>query len=153
MTYELDAGKMKSLASILTTLALLSGLKPAGECSAQALPDSLVERIRAGAAELVLPGDSIVLPLVGTPTLPLVGVMINGTGPYRFLIDLGSNVTLLRRDVVDASRSTVLVDRATSDIVHVGTIALGEALLKGVTAASYDELDVDGVLGYNVLQY
>lgn len=145
--------KMKGLTSALIILALFVGLTPPGKCFAQALPDSLVERIRAGAAGLVLPGDSVVLPLVGTPTLPLVEVMINGTGPYRFLIDLGSNVTLLRRNVVDASRSTVLVERPTSDIVHVEALTLGGARLEGVTVASYDELDVDGVLGYNVLQY
>ncbi|MGH7571437.1 MAG: aspartyl protease family protein [Gemmatimonadota bacterium] len=145
--------KTKRQTSALITLAFLAGLTPTGDCFAQALPDSLVDRIRAGAAGLVLPGDSVALPLVGTPTLPLVEVSVNGTGPYRFLIDLGSNVTLLRRNVVDASRSTVLVDRPTSDIVHVEAIALGDARLEGVTVASYDELDVDGVLGYNVLQY
>jgi hypothetical protein len=62
-------------------------------------------------------------------------------------------VTLLRRNVVDASRSSILVERPTSDIVQVETIALGGARLEDVTVASYDELDVDGVLGYNVLQY
>ncbi len=143
---------MKSRTSALI-LALLAGVTPTGVCFAQALPDSLVERIRAGAAGLVLPGDSVGLPLVGTPTLPLVEVRVNGTGPYRFLIDLGSNVTLLRRNVVDASRSTVLVERTTSDIVYVEAMALGDARFECVTVASYDELDVDGVLGYNVLQY
>lgn len=145
--------KMKILASALITLLLLVGPRTTEECSAQGLPDSLVEQIRAGAAGIVLPGDSVAVPLVGTPTLPLVEVSVNGTGPYRFLIDLGSNVTLLRRNVVDASRSTVLVERPTSDIVHIEVIALGDARLEGVTVASYDELDVDGVLGYNVLQY
>jgi hypothetical protein len=144
---------MKSSASVLTTLALIAGVTPMGECFAQQLSDSLVERIRAGAAGLVLPGDSVALPLVGTPTLPLVEAMINGTGPYRLLVDLGSNVTLLRRNVVDASRSTVLVERTSSDIVFVEAITLGDARLEGVTVASYDELDVDGVLGYNVLHY
>ena len=113
----------------------------------------MVARLRAGAAQLVLPGDSVVLPLVGTPTLPLVEATINGAGPYRLLIDLGSNVILLRRNVVDASRGTVLVDRARSDIAHVDAIGLGPARLEDVTIASYDELDVDGVLGYNALQH
>lgn len=144
---------IKSRASALITLAFLAGLTSTSRCSAQVLSDSLVERIRAGASGLVLPGDSVALPLVGRSTLPLVEVSVNGTGPYRFLIDLGSNVTLLRRNVVDASRGTVLVERPTSDIVHVEAIALGDAHLEGVTVASYDELDVDGVLGYNVLQY
>ena len=134
----------------LTALACLGW---GGGASAQSLPDSLIQRIRAGASRVTVPGDSVVLPLVGTPTLPLVEVSINGTGPFRFLIDLGSNVTLLRRNVVDASRSTVLVERASSDIVLVEAMSLGKARLEDVTVGSYDELDVDGVLGYNVLQY
>jgi predicted aspartyl protease len=134
-------------------LAALVACPPSGVLAAQSLSDSLVARIRAGAARLVLPGDSVVLRLVGSPTLPVVEVRVNGMGPYRFLVDLGSNVTLLRRDIVDATGSTVLVERPTSDIVHVATIALGHARLEDVTVASYDELDVDGVLGYNVLQY
>lgn len=49
--------------------------------AAQALPDSLVEQIRAGAARLTLPADSTVVRLVGSPTLPLVEVFIDGRGP------------------------------------------------------------------------
>jgi len=101
----------------------------------------------------MVPGDSVVLPLVGTPTLPLVEAWINGTGPYRLLIDLGSNVILLRRNVVDASGGHVLADRPKSDIVRIEEISLGQARLEEVTAGAYDSLDVDGVLGYNVLRY
>jgi predicted aspartyl protease len=144
---------MKRRTRALLTVASLAGLMPTGMGAAQSLPDSLVQRIRAGAVSLALPGDSVRLPLVGTPTLPLVEVRVNGTGPYRFLIDLGSNVTLLRRNVVDASGSVVLMERPSSDIVFVETIALGDARLEEATVASYDALDVDGVLGYNVLQY
>ncbi|MGE3526430.1 MAG: aspartyl protease family protein [Gemmatimonadales bacterium] len=137
----------------LVLLASLVGLIAPRTASGQVLADTLVKRILAGASRLVLPEDSVVLRLVGAPTLPLVEVSVNGTGPYRFLIDLGSDVTLLRRDVVDASNSAVLVERPTTDIVHVDAIGLGNAQLEDLTVGSYDELDVDGVLGYNVLQY
>lgn len=144
---------MKGLTLYVTLLASLAGLISPRSASGQVLADSLVERILAGASRFVLPRDSVELRLVGTPTLPLVEVSVNGVGPYRLLIDLGSDVTLLRRDVVDASNSVVLVERATSDIVHVDVIGLGDARLEDVTVGSYDELDVDGVLGYNVFQY
>ena len=136
----------------IVLIALVSAI-PIDAARSQSLPDSLVQRIHAGASHMVLPRDSVVLPLVSTSTLPVVEASVNGTGPYRFLVDLGSNVTLLRRDVVDASRSAVLVDRATSDIVHADVVGLGDARLVDVTAGSYDELDVEGVLGYNVLRY
>lgn len=144
---------VKSQIPKLITVTLLISLTPVGKCLSQTLPDSLVEKIRAGAVRIVIPGDSVAIDLVGSPTLPLVEVKVNGTGPYRFLIDLGSNVSLLRRNVVDASRSMVVVERPTSDIVYIDSIALGDARLEEITAASYDKLDVDGVLGYNVLQY
>jgi hypothetical protein len=144
---------MKVFPPSILALAALVALHPPGVLQAQSLSDSLVARLRAGVAHLVLPHDSVVLRLAGSPTLPLVEARVNGSGPYRLLVDLGSNITLLRRNVVDASASIVLVDRPTSDIVHVKAIALGDAQLQDVTVASYDELDVDGVLGYNVLQY
>jgi hypothetical protein len=91
------------------------------------------------------------VPLVGEPTLPLVEVLIDGAGPFRLLLDLGSNVVLLRRDVVDAAGVEVVLDRDRSDIVRAGTLAIGSAVFRDVWMGAYDELDVDGVLGYNLL--
>lgn len=138
-----------SLAVIVSAVSLVVG-SPA---AAQSLPDSVLTAVRSGVSAIDLRSDSVVVPLVGNPTLPLVHGWINGRGPYRLLVDLGANVSLLRRNVVDASRATVLVDRPTSDIVRAATLRVGELELQNVTLASYDELDVDGVLGYNVLQH
>lgn len=120
--------------------------------SAQALPDSILAQIRAGAAGSVLRADSAVVPLVGTPTLPLVEVRINGHGPFRFLIDLGSNVVVVRRSIADAAEGAVLFDRPRGDIIRFDSITVGNVRFDRVLAAGYDTLDVDGVLGYNVLQ-
>ena len=117
------------------------------------LPDSLVAQIRAGAAASELRTAVADVPLVGTPTLPLVEVMINGHGPYRFLIDLGSNVVVVRNAVAASASGKVLVDRQRGDIIQFDSIAVGALVLRSVVAAGYDTLDVDGVLGYNVLQY
>jgi hypothetical protein len=117
------------------------------------LPDTLVEQIRAGAAQSELGTDTVELPLVGTPTLPLVEVMINGWGPYRLLIDLGSNVVVVRNAVAADAGGQVVVDRPRGDIIRFDSLALGSLLLRSVVAAGYDSLDVDGVLGYNVLRY
>lgn len=125
----------------------------AAPIAAQALPDSVLAAVRAGVSGIALRSDSIVVPLVGTPTLPLVHVWLNGEGPYQFLVDLGANVSLVRRDIVDAVRAIVLVDRTSSDIVRAATLRLGGQELRDVTLASYDVLDVDGVLGYNILQH
>jgi hypothetical protein len=68
------------------------------------------------------------VPLVGDVLVPQVEVRVNDQGPYRLLVDLGSNVTLLRRDVVDAAKVEVLVERPGSDIARVASMRIGEAL-------------------------
>jgi len=45
----------------------------------------------------------------------------------------------------------VLVDRVRSDIVRFDSLQLGDAIFERVVAAGYDTLDVDGVIGYNLL--
>ena len=117
------------------------------------LPDTLIAQIRAGAARSELRATSVELPLVGTATLPLVEVMVNGRGPYRFLIDLGSNVVAVNNAVAVEAGGNVLVDRPRGDIIRFDSVSLGSLILESVVAAGYDSLDVDGVLGYNVLQY
>ena len=124
-----------------------------GSAIAQTLPDSLVAEIRAGARTFSLDQDSSVVPLLGTPTLPLVEVYLNGRGPFRFLIDLGANVVIVRRDVVGRAGGEVVVDRDRSDIIRFADLRLGAARFEGVTVGAYDTLDVEGVLGYNVLRY
>lgn len=89
--------------------------------------------------------------LTGSSTLPLIETWINGRGPFHLLIDLGSNVCLLRSDVARRAGVEVLVDRPTTDIVRADTMRIGQALFRNAFMAVYDTLDVEGVLGYNIL--
>jgi hypothetical protein len=137
-------------------LCMLAAVFMIGEvpgAMSQTLPDSTIRRVLAGAERVHVPPRPSEVALVGTPTLPLVNVLINGRGPYRLLVDLGANVTLLRRDVVEATGGRVLFDRARSDIAHVDSMAIGAVTLADITVGAYDTLDVDGVLGFNVLQH
>ena len=133
-------------------IVVLGTLLAATSAAAQALDSALIAAIRRGPSAATLRGDSTTVAIVGSRTLPLLDARINGRGPYRLLVDLGSNVTLLRRNVVDATSSTVLVERATSDIIRIDSLIIGGAVFTGVTGASYDQLDVDGVLGFNLLR-
>ncbi len=132
-------------------VALAALALAAGPALGQSLTPEQLGAVRRGAAEASLPEGPLEVPLVGTPTLPLVEARVNGAGPYRLLLDLGSNVTLLRRDVVDAARVEVVLDRERSDIVRADTLTVGSALFRDVWMGAYDELDVDGVIGYNLL--
>lgn len=137
-----------------TVLVLLSILAAAAaapiSAPSQALTPEQLSAVRRGAADATLPSGAVRVPLVGSPTLPLVDVRI-GSDSFRFLIDLGSNVVIVRRDVVDRSGLEVVLDREGTDIVRADSIAIGTAVFHDVWMGSYDELDVDGVIGYNLL--
>jgi ketosteroid isomerase-like protein len=119
---------------------------------AQGLPPETLGALRRGAESREVPPGGAHVPLVGPPEMPLVEIVINGSGPYRFLVDLGSNVVIVRRSVADASGMEVMVEREGTDIVRARRIRMGDVVFHGVVMGSYDELDVDGVLGYNILQ-
>ena len=123
----------------------------AGAVGGQTLTEDQLAAVRRGADALRLPPEGAGVPLLGPRDLPLVEVYVNGRGPYRLLVDLGSNVVLLRRDVVDAAGVEVIVERPGTDIVRMDRLEIGGATYGNVHAGSYDELDVSGVIGYNLL--
>ncbi|HJR52616.1 MAG TPA: hypothetical protein VJ982_02765 [Gemmatimonadota bacterium] len=128
--------------------ALLAGASPA---RSQTLSPELLEAVRAGPSEVRLDGDSASIPLHGPRNLPLIEARVNGTGPWRLLVDLGSNVVIFRRDVIDPAGAEVVVERSGTDIVRLDSLRIGDVLYTDVYGGSYDELDVDGVIGYNAL--
>lgn len=123
----------------------------AGAIRGQTLTEDQLAAVRRGAEAPRLPAEGTGVPLLGPQDLPLVEVYVNGRGPYRLLVDLGSNVVLLRRDVVDAAGVEVIVERPGTDIVRMDRMEIGGASYEDVYAGSYDELDVSGVIGFNLL--
>jgi len=77
--------------------------------------------------------------------------MVNGHGPYRFLIDLGSNVINFKQSVVESAGMHVIVDREKGDIVCADKLQIANSVFLDVYGAAYEDLDVDGVLGFNLL--
>lgn len=133
-------------------MAALLLLTVAGPGLGQQLTPSQLESVRRGAANLHVPDAGTEVPLLGPPDLPLVEVELNGKGPYRFLVDLGSNVMVVRRSVADDAGARVVLDRDRSDIVVAEEMTIGGARFGDVWLAAYDDLDVDGVIGYNILR-
>jgi hypothetical protein len=133
---------------LAVTATLLIACRPG---PAQQLDAGQLDALRSGAAAADIPLIGTSAPLLGPPDLPLVEVRLNGEGPYRFLVDLGSNVMIIRRDVADDAGLEVVLDRETSDIVRARTLQLADARFDDVWFGAYDELDVDGVVGYNLL--
>jgi|GEM_PF-1286629 len=117
--------------------------------SSRPLSDELVAEIRRGPERVVVPAGSATVPVVGSRTLPLLETRIEGHGPYGLLLDLGSNVSILRKSIAEAAGARLLVDRDTSDIYRAGLSELGPVRLENVVYGAYEDLDVDGVLGFN----
>ncbi len=133
-------------------LAVLLLLTVAGPAQSQQLTSEQLEAVRRGAASMHVPDSGTVVPLFGPPDLPLVEVTLNGRGPYRFLVDLGANVMIVRRSVADDAGMRIVLDRDRTDIVAAADMTIGGARFRDVWLGAYDELDVDGVIGYNVLR-
>lgn len=117
--------------------------------AAQQVDASLLEEIRRGPAAIELNGEVLSVPIVGSRTLPLLEVLVNGRGPYRMLIDFGANVILLRDSVARHSNARMILDRERSDILRVEEMKVGKATFRDVVVGATDNLDVDGVLGFN----
>lgn len=96
--------------------------------------------------------DSAVIkvPMVGTKTLPLIEVKINGRGPYKFLVDTGANVTILQNRLVEELKLPNLKPVG-KPIIEIKEIQIGGAHFQDlrVGAREWDE-KIDGVLGFNV---
>lgn len=89
--------------------------------------------------------------MLGSKTLPLVEVRLNGKGPYKLLVDSAANVTLLQTRVADELQLPVLRPGERSKLVALQSIQIGDARFDGlvVGARSWDE-PIDGVIGFNV---
>lgn len=114
------------------------------------LSTKLLEKLRYPAEEFYVSQDT--LSLNGYKNYPMLTTYINNKGPYKFLIDLGSNIMVYKESVVKESGMEVVVDRNRGDIVSAQKFKIGNSTFIDVHGASYEDLDVDGVIGYNLLR-
>lgn len=91
------------------------------------------------------------VPMVGTKTLPLVNVTLNGSGPYKLLVDTAANVTVLQMRVADELNLPVLRPGDASKLVALSRMQIGGALFGDmvVGARTWNE-DIDGVIGFGI---
>jgi hypothetical protein len=137
-----------TLRGLLLLFACALGWTATG-CSDRVSPE-LLAQVRRGAASTEFRASAVDVPLVGGKDRPLVEVTLNGKGPYRFLLDAGGNVVTLKRSVAVAVGATPLRLREARDVVRLESLDLGGATFHQVVAVAEPELDVDGVLGFNV---
>ena len=100
--------------------------------------------------------------------LVLLETMVNGKGPYRFVLDTGAGMTMISPQL--AKTLEVKRDETQKGVgaggkikVHFGTLeslAIGETRLEGLKVGIMDltgigkaiETDIDGIVGYNFLR-
>ena len=109
--------------------------------------ETLLNKIRYATDDFYIAKDT--LNIIGSNTLPCLQVMINGKGPYRFLIDLGSNVLNFKQSVVAETGMEIIVDRESGDIAVARKLHIGNSVFINAHGAVYENLDVDGFLGFN----
>lgn len=115
-----------------------------------------------------VPDQPVVVPFTYAGHLPVVEVMVDGEGPYRFALDTGaSGLARADDDLVTAlslpSRGRVRARGAAGtthamELVGIGEIRVGDAVFRGITAASRDygtlfppEVPaIDGFLGFQL---
>jgi hypothetical protein len=83
----------------------------------------------------------------------MVEARVNGKGPFRFILDFGSNVISVKKSVASALGATVLQERNGRQLLHLDSLELGEAVFEDVVARTDPEgLDGDGVLGFGLFR-
>ena len=123
-------------------LALLAA--PVGPPSS---PTSRPARVELAVARVELPMGRI-------HGVPSVDVVINGSGPHRFVIDWGANLFAISpRLARTLNLPRTGRDEMGNETVRVETLFLGGARFAGLTAAVdpfFDDKEEQGVLGVNV---
>jgi len=103
------------------------------------------ERVRPLKTSIAAPVEVPMGSMAGRPT---IDVMINGKGPFRFLVDTGAGTTVINQDlakelglaVVDTTRigDPMNPNAIKADVVEVPSMTIGGATFETFTAASWD---------------
>lgn len=109
----------------------------------------ILKKLREGPEEIVWPPYSVEESLAGSKLAPMVQVFIRGRGPFLFLLDTGSDITLIRESLVQETGLPVRVADGELYVTMVDEMMLGDIRFRNfmVGIGSW-EGPVDGILGY-----
>lgn len=135
-------------------LLLLAAAIPRS-CLAAEIPENVHREYLMGASTVRMATDPARIRLSGTDWFghyrsPYVRVFVNGRGPFTFLFDTGSNVTILSTKVANAAE-VVVVSHVPGHhaIARANEIRVGDISMRDYYAVIADGDDVDGILGFN----
>ena len=103
------------------------------------------ERVRPLKTTIAAPVEVPMGSMAGRPT---IDVMIDGKGPFRFLVDTGAGTTVINQDlakelglaIIDTTRigDPMNPNAIKADVVQVPTMTIGDARFETFAAASWD---------------
>lgn len=150
---DLRRGRFRSSSRLAALTALL--FIGAGAVRAAEIPENIHREYLMGATSVVLPSDPVTIPLQGTDwgghyRSPYVRVFVNGHGPYTFLFDTGSNVTIVNSKVArEASLTIVSAMPGHHRIARAREVDAGGIRMHDYFMVIADGDDLDGILGFN----
>lgn len=135
----------------------IAALVCAGTCAARGaqIPENVHRAYLMGATSVVLPSDPVTIRLQGTDwgghyRSPYVRVFVNGRGPYTFLFDTGSNVTIVSSKVArEAALTIVSAVPGHHRIAKAREVDAGGVRMRDYFTVIADGDDLDGILGFN----
>lgn len=137
--------------AVLISLLVLSAKTLSGLTDQEG--SQLLKRLHDAPLALEWRTPELELPLQGTPLTPLVRIFLNGSGPYLFLLDTGSDLLLVQESVAGKAGLKVYRNTGKPSVCHIDKLALGGLLMNDLVAGvrSWDG-EVDGVLGFNLFR-
>lgn len=140
--------------SVSLLLLLPAAFVPAS-CPAAEIPESVHREYLMGAGSVRVATDPTTIPFSGTDWFghyrsPYVQVFVNGRGPFTFLFDTGSNVTIFSTKVVEAA-SVAVINHVPGHhaIARANEVRVGSVSMRDYYAVVADGDDLDGILGFN----
>jgi hypothetical protein len=131
---------------LLTVIPVVFSAIPAG-----GKPGDPVKLLKQPPAETKLNTPEVLVPMLGTTTMPLVQVYLNGKGPFFFLVNTGSDFILVQKELATTLGMPVLQKLGKRSICELKELSLGEGVFKGMVVAVDEwEKGIDGILGFNL---
>lgn len=149
-----ESERMRRYARTFCLLSALSSVA-AHAVGAAEIPESIRNAYLKGANNVALPRDPVTIPLQGTDwgghyRSPYVRVFVNGRGPYTFLFDTGTTVTLVSSKVArEAGLPIVSAVPGHHTIAKAREIDAGGVRMLDYTVVIADGDDIDGIFGFN----
>ncbi len=139
----------------LEVTALVAALVVPARASADELPAAIRSAYQIGTRNVALQTDPARIPLrgsdwYGNAACPYFRAIVNGHGPFTFLLDTGASYTFVSEKLVEAAHLTIVSHVPGHHvIVEIKDLRLGPVVIRNDFAVVEDGLEEDAIFGFN----